>query len=136
VPPRPGEPAQEAPPDFERFQLGASDIITFHSYEPPGEVARRIGSLRPSGRPIICTEYMARPKGSTFPSVMPLLKQENVGAINWGFMAGRSQTIYPWDSWEHAYAGEPAVWFHDIFRPDGTPYSAEETDTIRSLTQR
>jgi hypothetical protein len=120
--------------DFERFQLTSSDIITFHSYDAPAEISRRIASLRRFGRPLICTEYMARPRGSTFPAVMPLLKAEAVGAINWGFVAGRSQTIYPWDSWQQAYASEPKVWFHDIFRGDGTPYAVEEVELIRSLT--
>jgi hypothetical protein len=120
--------------DFERFQLTSSDIITFHSYEPPDAMGRRIASLRRFGRPLVCTEYMARPRGSTFQAVMPLLKKENVGAVNWGFVSGKSQTIYPWDSWERAYTSEPKVWFHDIFRGDGSPYSVEETELIRSLT--
>jgi len=120
--------------DFEKFQLTASDIITFHSYDPPEEVSRRISGLRRFGRPILCTEYMARPRGSTFAAVMPVLKKENVGAFSWGFVSGRSQTIYPWDSWQKAYAAEPPVWFHDIFRADGTPYLPEEIDTIRSVT--
>jgi hypothetical protein len=122
--------------DFERFQLTSSDVITFHSYEPPAEMARRIASLRRFGRPLICTEYMARPRGSTFQSIMPLLRKENVGAISWGFVNGRSQTIYPWDSWKQSYPSEPKVWFHDIFRADGTPYSTEETDVIKSLTSQ
>ena len=122
--------------DFEKFQLTASDVVTFHSYDPPSQMSARIASLRRFGRPLICTEYMARPRGSTFQSIMPLLKKENVGAINWGFVSGRSQTIYPWDSWEHAYAAEPKVWFHDIFRTDGSPWSAEETELIKGLTQR
>jgi hypothetical protein len=120
--------------DFERFQLTSSDVITFHSYEPPAEMSRRIASLRRFGRPLICTEYMARPRGSTFEAVMPLLKKEGVGAINWGFVSGKSQTIYPWDSWQKEYTAEPKVWFHDIFRADGTPFLSEETDLIRSLT--
>lgn len=120
--------------DFEKFQLTASDIITFHSYEPPADVARRISSLRRFGRPVLCTEYMARPRGSTFAAVMPVLKKENVGAFSWGFVSGRSQTIYPWDSWQKAYAAEPPVWFHDIFHPDGTPYLPDEVQAIRSLT--
>jgi len=120
--------------DFEKFQLTSSDIITFHSYEPPAEVSRRIASLRRFGRPVVCTEYMARPRGSTFAAVMPHLKEENVGAFSWGFVSGRSQTIYPWDSWQKAYPAEPPVWFHDIFRTDGTPYLPEEVQSIRSLT--
>jgi hypothetical protein len=121
-------------PDFEKFQLTASDLITFHCYDPPEEVSRRIASLRRLGRPVLCTEYMARPRGSTFAAVTPLLKKENAGAFSWGFVSGRSQTLYPWDSWQKAYAAEPQVWFHDIFRPDGTPYLQDEIDTIRAVT--
>jgi Cellulase (glycosyl hydrolase family 5) len=120
--------------EMARFQLRNSDIITFHSYEAPDEMTRRIASLRRYHRPIICTEYMARPRGSTFASVLPLLKRENVGAYNWGFVNGKSQTIYPWDSWEKAYTEEPAIWFHDIFRENGVPYDTKETDLIRQLT--
>lgn len=120
--------------DTARFQLENSDVITFHSYEPPDEMKRRISSLRRFDRPIICTEYMARPRGSTFPAILPLLKQENVGAYNWGFVSGKSQTIYPWDSWEKQYTGPPPVWFHDIFYPDGKPYQPEEVQLIRKLT--
>ena len=67
--------------------------------------------------------------------VQPLLKGEKVGAYNWGFVNGKSQTIYPWDSWEKAYTAEPPVWFHDIFRKDGTPYDAKEVALIRQLTR-
>jgi hypothetical protein len=119
---------------MERFQLTNSDVITFHSYDRPEVTKRRIELLRRFDRPVVCTEYMARPLGSTFASILPLLKKEHVGAYNWGFVNGKSQTIYPWDSWEKAYQGEPVVWFHDIFRKDGTPYDAKETDLIRQLT--
>jgi hypothetical protein len=115
------------------LQLQNSDVITFHSYEPPDEMKRRIASLRRYGRPIVCTEYMARPRGSTFAAILPLLKDEKVGAYNWGFVNGKSQTIYPWDSWEKTYTGEPAVWFHDIFRQNGDPYDAKEISLIRQL---
>jgi hypothetical protein len=118
------------------FQLQNSDIITFHSYEPPQEMKRRIDSLRRLHRPIVCTEYMARLRGSTFAAIMPLLKEEKVGAYNWGFVNGKSQTIYPWDSWEKTYTAEPPVWFHDIFRKDGTPYDPKEVALIRQLTRR
>jgi Cellulase (glycosyl hydrolase family 5) len=117
------------------FQLQNSDVITFHSYEPPDEMKRRITSLRRYNRPIVCTEYMARPRGSTFAAILPLLKAEGVGAYNWGFVNGKSQTIYPWDSWEKTYTGEPAVWFHDIFRKDGSPYDLKEVTLIRQLTR-
>ncbi|MBZ5679883.1 MAG: glycoside hydrolase family 5 protein [Acidobacteriia bacterium] len=116
-----------------RFQLDNSDVITFHSYDPSEAVQRKTASLRRYGRPIICTEYMARPMGSTFQAILPLLKQERVGAYNWGFVSGRSQTIYPWDSWEKTYTGAPAVWFHDIFHNDGRPYDPAEVSLIKRL---
>ena len=117
-----------------RFQLHNSDVITFHSYEPPEQMKARIASLKRFGRPIICTEYMARPLRSTFMSILPLLKAEHVGAYNWGFVNGKSQTIYPWDSWEKTYTAEPDVWFHDIFRADGVPYDPREVALIKALT--
>jgi hypothetical protein len=120
---------------IERFQLQNSDVITFHSYEPPPAMKRRIESLRRYGRPILCTEYMARPLGSTFESILPLLQAEHVAAYNWGFVNGKTQTIYPWDSWEKPYTAEPSVWFHDIFRKDGSPYDPKEVLLIKQLTR-
>ena len=35
---------------------------------------------------MICTEYMARTQNSTFQDIMPMLKKENIGAINWGLI--------------------------------------------------
>jgi hypothetical protein len=122
--------------EMARFQLENSDVITFHSYDRPEVTKRRIASLRRYKRPTVCTEYMARPLGSTFMSILPILKEEKVGAYNWGFVSGKSQTIYPWDSWEKPYNAEPAVWFHDIFRGDGTPYDAKEVEFIRQITRR
>jgi hypothetical protein len=121
--------------EMTRFQLENSDVITFHCYDGPEAMKKRIDSLRRFKRPVICTEYMARPIGSTFAAILPLLKQEKVGAYNWGFVSGKTQTIYPWDSWEKTYTSEPTPWFHDIFRKDGTPYGARETELIRQLTQ-
>jgi hypothetical protein len=92
--------------------------------------------MRRYGRPIVCTEFMARPNGSRFEPMLGTMKEQKVGAYCWGFVAGKSQTIYPWDSWQKPYQGEPPVWFHDIFRPDGTPYDPEEVAYIKSHTGR
>lgn len=119
---------------FEKVQLGESDIITFHNYGPLDEVKQCVENLRRYGRPIICTEYMARPRGSTFNPILGWFKDNDVGAFNWGFVSGKTQTIYPWDSWGKTYTAEPPVWFHDIFRTDGTPYRPEEVEYIRSVT--
>jgi hypothetical protein len=120
--------------DFERIQLEQSDIITFHNYGMPDDVKQCIANLRGYLRPIICTEYMARPAGSTFDPILGIFKQEDVGACNWGFVSGKTQTIFPWDSWTKQYTNEPPVWFHDILRKDGTPYRRDEVQYIRHLT--
>ena len=120
---------------MQRIQLEQSDIITFHNYDNEVEFERRIKWLQRYNRPIICTEYMARSNGSTFQKILPIAKRYNVGAINWGLVMGKTQTHLPWDSWQHPYVGrEPAVWFHEVFRTDGTPYSAEEVNLIRQIT--
>lgn len=119
----------------EQIQIENSDFITFHTYEAADEVAKRIKFLQKLNRPIMCTEYMARPRGSTFVAILPVGVRYNVGMINWGFVEGKSQTIYPWDSWEKPYVEyEPWIWFHDVFRTDGTPYLREETDLIKRIT--
>jgi hypothetical protein len=57
-----------------------------------------------------------------------------VAAINWGLVAGKTQTYLPWDSWQHPYTDhEPPMWFHEIFRNDGTPYKQEEVNFIRDI---
>ena len=119
-----------------RFELDNSDVITFHTYADSVTTERNLAALEvyAAGRPIICSEYMARPIGSTFQKVMPIFAREHVGAINWGFVSGKSQTIYPWDSWNNEYTAEPKVWFHDIFRRDGTPFDSVEVAFIRGLT--
>lgn len=90
--------------------------------------------MKQYGRPMICTEYMARTQNSTFQDIMPMLKKENIGAINWGLVAGKTNTIFAWDT-PLPDVTEPSLWFHDIFRSDGTPYSTEEVECIRSLTK-
>ncbi len=119
---------------IERLQLDESDVISFHTYDPLPDVKTRVASLRRYGRPLLCTEYMARPRNSTFDPVLGYFKEEKVAAYNWGFVDGKSQTIYPWDSWQKPYPSEPEVWFHDIFRRDGTPYRPAEVEYIRRVT--
>ena len=121
--------------ELQRIQLRESDIVTFHNYSWPEFFKQEVAWLKKYNRPVICTEYMARSAGSTFDTILPIAKEERVGAINWGFVAGKTQTYLPWDSWEHPYIlYQPPVWFHDVLRPDGTPYRQAEVDLIRTLT--
>ncbi|WP_316825415.1 cellulase family glycosylhydrolase [Pedobacter miscanthi] len=119
---------------IEKLQLEQSDVITFHNYDSPTEFEKRIKWLLRYGKPLICTEYMARPNGSTFAGFLPVAKKYNVGMINWGFVDGKTQTKYPWDSWTKNYSSPPPVWFHEILRKDGTPYKQDETEIILSMT--
>ncbi len=129
------DPAQESPTT--RIQLAESDVISFHNYGWPEEFEARIQELQPNHRPILCTEYMARGAGSTFDGSLPVAKKYNVAAINWGFVAGKTQTYFPWDSWEHPYVrAQPTLWFHEVFKQDDTPYRQREVDLIRQLTGR
>jgi hypothetical protein len=121
--------------ELEQIQLRASDIVTFHNYSWPEYFKRQVAWLKKYNRPVICTEYMARSVGSTFDTVLPIAKEERVGAINWGFVVGKTQTNLPWESWQHPYIREqPPVWFHEVLRPDGTAYRQAEVDLIRQLT--
>jgi hypothetical protein len=116
------------------IQLDNSDVLSFHSYAEPATFENRIAELAPHGRPILCTEYMARTQGSTVAGILPIAKRHNVGAFNWGLVAGKTQTYLPWDSWDHPYPAVPKVWFHDLLRPDGRPFRTSEIRTIRALS--
>lgn len=116
------------------IQLSNSDVITFHNYGNPAEFEARIAELAPLGRPIMCTEYLARPLGSTVEGILPIAKKRNVGAYNWGLVAGKTQTYLPWDSWDKPYTSAPSPWFHDLLRPDGRPYQMSEIHAIQNLT--
>jgi len=119
-----------------RIMLEQSDVISFHSYSELAQVKPRVEQLRRYGRPILCTEYMSRGSGSRFDPVLAYFQQENIAAYNWGLVAGKTQTIYPWETWQKQYTAEPELWFHDIFRPDGTPYDPAEIEFIKGLTGR
>ncbi|WP_374950500.1 1,4-beta-xylanase [Mucilaginibacter sp.] len=114
------------------YQAINSDIVTYHDYTDEKSHLKTIQLLKSHGKPLICTEYMARTRGSRFANVMPMLKQEHVGAINWGFVMGKTNTIYAWDN-PMPDGSEPKEWFHDIFRKDGTAYKPEEVEVIRKL---
>lgn len=122
---------------LELVQIGLSDIISFHNYGDSISFRKMADLLEEHGKPMICTEYLARGRHSTFETILPIGKARKIGMINWGFVAGKTQTNLPWDSWQKPYTNgrEPAVWHHEIFYPDGKPYSQEEVNLIRKLTK-
>ncbi len=120
---------------LDNFMFTHSDVISFHCYENAAGIEKRILELKRYGRPMLCTEFMARPI-STFGEVLPVLKKHGVGAYNWGFVAGKSQTHCPWDSWQKPYEQEPTIWFHDIFRSTGEPFDAAEVSFLQNITKK
>lgn len=120
--------------DLTEYSLEQSDIISYHNYSDIMNHSKAIDSLKRFNRPMICTEYMARTLNSTFETIMPLLKEHHVGAINWGLVSGKTNTIFAWDT-PLPDEEEPPLWFHDIFREDGTPFSPVEIDFIKNITQ-
>jgi hypothetical protein len=128
------DPAKLTP--VNRFMLEQSDVISFHNYSNLDNVKASVEHLKRYKRPLLCTEYMARPNGSRFDPILGYFQEQNIAAYNWGFVDGKTQTIYPWDSWRKEYTAEPPLWFHDIFRRDGMPYDKREVDYIKQVTRR
>ena len=126
-----------------------SDVISFHSYNS-GRIKQLCESYAAAGRPAICTEYMARP-GSTFQKDLPVMKKLKIGAINWGFVAGKTGCVWPWGSRKGKDVDQlradgvvcksieemptPKTWFHEIFKPDHTPFDVGEVEFIKAITK-
>jgi len=116
--------------------LELSDIISFHDYNDPAQLKARIAQLRKTGRPLLCTEYLARGNGSTFEEILPIFKEEKIAAYNWGLVDGKTNTKYPWSTWAMPILGEPDPWHHEIFHADGRPYREDEVKLIKTLLGR
>jgi hypothetical protein len=117
-------------PDLNAVMLENSDVISFHCYSGLETLQKMVDGLKPTGYPLICTEWMARTLGSRWDTDLPYLKREQIGCYSWGLVSGRTQTNFPWGTLMGA--PEPAVWFHDLFYPDGRAYRAEEIEGIIS----
>jgi hypothetical protein len=120
--------------EFNQFQIANSDVITFHNYNDAKNLQSEISRLVKLGRPVVCTEWMARQNSSWIKTNLPVFHEFKIACFNWGLVSGKSNTIFPWGSKEGSE--EPTPWFHDIFRQDGTPFDATETDLFKKLTAR
>ena len=120
--------------EFNQFQIANSDVITFHNYNDAKNLQSEISRLVKLRRPVVCTEWMARQNSSWIKTNLPVFHESKIACFNWGLVSGKSNTIFPWGSKEGSE--EPTPWFHDIFRQDGTPFDATETDLFKKLTAR
>ncbi len=109
-----------------------SDIISFHNYGPLPGTIRMMEMLTKFGRPIVCTEWMARTMGSRIETHLPVFKEKKVGCYSWGLVNGKTQTHIPWS----CLKADTNEWFHDLFHSNGQPYDAAEIEIIQKLTQK
>jgi hypothetical protein len=114
-----------------QLAMGLSDIVSFHCYFLPDGFRRQIAVCRKFKRPLVCTEWLDRVHGNRIEDILPLLHDERIASYNWGFLAGRIQTYLSWES--RPGMPEPVIWQHDLFRADGTPYSADEIRCFKSV---
>jgi aldose 1-epimerase len=111
------------------FQLKNDDIITFHNYGNAEMLTAEITRLKRRGRPVVCTEWMARKMNSIAATHLPVFKSKNVSCFNWGLVSGKTQTIYAWGS--KPSNDPPKEWFHDLLYADGRPYKTDEINTFK-----
>lgn len=111
--------------------LERSDVTSFHCYFAESQLRSVLSSLKSHGRPMVCTEWLARSEGSTV-DLLEVFNEEGVGAINWGLVDGRTQTKRPWRTWWEA-VDDNEPWFHELLHADGTPYDVDEIAVIRSV---
>jgi hypothetical protein len=117
-----------------KLQIEQSDILSFHSYSEAESFEKFVNKLGEYNRPLICTEFLARGNNSTFETILPVAKKYKVGAMCWGLVDGKTNTIHNWGTWQNPDKTEPKVWHHDVFRKDHTPYSQNEIDFIKKIT--
>jgi hypothetical protein len=115
---------------FSQRLIDLSDLVTFHNYESPEKMEQAIEVCARAGRPVLCTEWLCRQQGNTFQAILPVFGKHRIGWYQWGLVAGKTQTYMPWRSKPNTPM--PAVWQHDLLRPDGAPHDPAEVQLIRS----
>ena len=118
---------------IDRFVISNSDVISFHAYGNLKETRKKIEDLEQLNRPLLCTEYLARGEQNTFQIMLPLFKEKEIAAVNWGFVAGKTNTAFPWSSWQVEFDSLPKIWHHDIYLPDKTPYDEKEIAFLKNI---
>jgi hypothetical protein len=125
--------------------LDISDITTFHCYATPGvevldpdlpgihemSFSGEINRAKSTGRPILCTECLARTFKSEMTGFLPVYRKERIGFYIWGLCAGSAQYHFPWD-WPIG-SPEPKRWFHCVMYPDGSFYDQTEYEMVQAF---
>jgi len=120
-------------PRLNRLQIGASDVISFHHYLGARHLSGTIDALnKKHQRPILCTEWMARPTGSRIQTHLPVFKEKGVGCFCWGLVSGKTQTIHGWR--DPPGTATPEIWHHDLLRADGSAFDNQEIKMLQQST--
>jgi hypothetical protein len=131
-----GQAGWAEPSPIFRFILANADFLSFHNYGEAAQLTQQIEEMQVAhNRPLVCTAYLARGRGSTLDPHLGIMKQHRVGAYFQGLVEGRTQAKYPWASWREVFTAEPEPWHQDILRADGSPYRTEEVEYIRELSR-
>jgi hypothetical protein len=112
-----------------------SDITSIHYYPLPDradEARQVIESAKSFGRPVVATEALGRPNHGELHEILPLFDQHGFGWYLWELMIGADQTRH---QWPHSPPVVDDVVFQGLLYPDGTPYSLEEAELIRSRSE-
>jgi len=107
-----------------------SDVASFHNYFGLTRLRAQVEELRKTGRPLFCTEWLARGLRSVPATHLPYFKDEKIACFHWGLVNGRTQTHLPWPALEQHVP--PGQWHHDLFHADGAAYDAGEIDAFRA----
>ena len=135
--PSPGSTDVPYQTEADRLALQLSDIVTFHAYWDADHVRGFIDHLSAYRRPVLCTEWMARPVGSRIANQLDLFRSRRVGCFQWGLVQGRTQTHLPWPAdlvEAHGGHADRSVWFHDLLDRSGKAYDPSEIATLKALT--
>jgi hypothetical protein len=120
--------------DIEKLAMELSDVVNFHHYGPPWEVANVIRALKERyGRPLIITEWLHRIFNNNYFNIFPLLFMEQVGSYSYGLVAGKAQFYEPWEGLWEKTGLDLKLWQHDLFRKNHRPYDPEEIKVIQKL---
>ena len=119
-------------PELNKFIFENSDIISFHCYSEMEKVEELIAKLKMKKRPLICSEWLNRPIGSTVESVLPVFFREKIGCLHWGLVNGKTQTNLPWG---HRPENLPyrRIWQHDLYTTDYQVYSPYELKLFKAF---
>ena len=125
--------AEEDDPEATELMLSRSDVTTFHIYGDAGTTAAWIARIARDGRPLICTEWLHRLRGSTVAEILPVFEAADIGWYHWGLVAGRTQTWLPWPADD---AAGTAVWLADLLHEDGRSYDHAEIELLKAHIAR